>query len=568
MTDTSDAAYQMALRDSMQKAGNGRDLVVAKPRAKRRARTINQPSREIAARMYHSAKASRLTGNFATSNSSADFELNSSLRDMRGRSRQLVRDSSFAKRAKIIVQNNIIGSGIGMQAQVSTTRGELNDRVNDAIEDGWCEWGCAEYCHTGGGLHFADMERLFMGQVFEAGEIFIRKHYTAFGGSKVPFALEIIEPERIADESLAQLQPQVAGAIIRNGIEQDRFGRPVAYYVRLRHPGDFFYSVNERDKIERIPAEQIMHLRIIDRWPQTRGEPWMHAAIRKLNDMDGYSEAEIVAARGGANYMASLKTTSSATAIAQLQPGDTSGQRQLELEPGTVMQLLPGEELDWHAPNRPNTAIEPFMRYMLREMAAGVGCSYESLSRDYSQSNYSSSRLALLDDRDLWRMIQGWFIRNCRLPLHKEFLKQAVLAGAIPEISLMQYALDSSKFEKVLFKPRGWGWIDPTKEVEAYKEAVKAGFTTVTDVIAATGGGQDIEDVLATRRRELKMMDPESKETGQMKLVFDTSPEIYTAEATKANAAGKKPDDGEAEAQTDASPPKPSRSGGSVVPLR
>jgi capsid protein len=49
--------------------------------------------------------------------------------------------------------------------------------------------------------------------------------------------------------------------------------------------------------------------------------------------------------------------------------------------------------------------------------------------------------------------------------------------------------------------------VDPTKEVAAYKEAIKAGLTTVTDVIAATAGGLDIEDVLATRKRELELME-------------------------------------------------------------
>ena len=59
----------------------------------------------------------------------------------------------------------------------------------------------------------------------------------------------------------------------------------------------------------------------------------------------------------------------------------------------------------------------------------------------------------------------------------------------------------------MLFKPRGWSWVDPTKEVAAYKEAIKAGLTTVTDVIAATGGGMDIEDVVKTRKRELAMFE-------------------------------------------------------------
>jgi lambda family phage portal protein len=164
------------------------------------------------------------------------------------------------------------------------------------------------------------------------------------------------------------------------------------------------------------------------------------------------------------------------------------------------------------------------MRYILREVASGIGVSYESLSRDYSQSNYSSSRLALLDDRDLWRMLQGWFIRNFRQPIHKAWLQQAVLARAIPGISIDEYASNMRKFEDVRFKPRGWSWVDPTKEVQAYKDAVLCGFKTVTSVIAETAGGQDIEDVLGERRRELDMM-------AEYDLKFETEPQEVAAPA-------------------------------------
>ncbi len=171
-------------------------------------------------------------------------------------------------------------------------------------------------------------------------------------------------------------------------------------------------------------------------------------------------------------------------------------------------------------PNRPNSALDPFLRYMLREMAAGVGTSYESLSRDYSQSNYSSSRLALLEDRDSWRALQQWFIRMFRDRLHRVWLQRASAARAIAGVSFADYAADPKKFSAVSFKPRGWSWVDPTKEVEAYKEAVKAGFTTVADVVAETAGGRDLEEVLDQRRRELDEMEEEG-------LVFDTSPEAY-----------------------------------------
>ena len=183
------------------------------------------------------------------------------------------------------------------------------------------------------------------------------------------------------------------------------------------------------------------------------------------------------------------------------------------------------------------------MRMMLREVAAGTGSSYESLSRDYSQSNYSSSRLALIDDRDLWRTLQRWFIRDFMQPVYKQWLHQAILSGAIPSINIQEYAANPTKFEAVRFKPRGWSWIDPTKEVEAYNEAVLAGYTTVGRVIDLTGDGADLEDILKERKRELEMM----KEAG---LVFSTDPsavEIPVKETPAKDEPEPKDDDDEPE---------------------
>jgi lambda family phage portal protein len=477
--------------------------------------------------MYNSAQASRLTSGFNGSNSSADNELVSSLQLLRTRSRQLVRDTAFAKRARVIVVNNVIGHGMGMQAEVKTSRDAFAESVNDSIEKAWEEWSCGEDCHTGGTLHFADFERACFGQIFEAGEVFIRIHRRAFGDSKIPFALELIEAERLADD-YSQPGPVAPGAQVRMGVEVDGFFRPLAYWIRNAHPSEIRFTGDSSIKMERVDAEDIFHLRIVDRWPQTRGEPWMHSVIRKLNDIDGYTEAEIIAARSAASYMGFIESDNTDDPNNEVQE---DGSLQTELSPGIIDRLRPGEKFNFAAPNRPNANAEAFLRFMLREMAAGTGVSYESLSRDYSQSNYSSSRLALLDDRDLWKTFQLWWMRAFRKELHSEWLQAAVLSGAV-NIPIAQYAQDAGKFEAVSFKARGWSWVDPTKEVEAYKEAVKAGFITVADVIAQTGNGTDLEDVIEGRRRELDMMD-------QADLEFDTSPEVYNSAAAKDQALAK-----------------------------
>jgi lambda family phage portal protein len=454
-------------------------------------------------RMYGGARNTKTTGYFGTSQTSADAELQSSLPQLRSRSRQMVRDSGYAKRAKAILVNNIIGTGVGLQAQVLATRGELNTRVNDDIERAHREWARADACHTGGTLHFSDMERALCGEVAEAGEVFVRLHMRRFGNSQVPLALEMIEAERLAD-GIGMPGPAVEGGEIRMGVEVDRFQRPVAYHIRQRHGGDIRPGAGATDRVERVPADEIIHLRLTTRWPQTRGEPWFHTAVRKLDDVNEYSQHEISAARASAAYFATIKTPESPNPL-QDETDDT-GAGTMNIESLTIQELRPGEELDFHTPNRPNSAFSEFMRAMLREIAAGVGTSYESLSRDYSQSNYSSSRLALLDDRDGYRALQQWWVRSFRDPLYRLWLQQAVLARAVTAIPVEAFGTDMERYHAVLWKLRGWSWVDPTKEVTAYKEAVKAGFTTVTDVIAQTAGGMDIEDVIGTRKRELEML--------------------------------------------------------------
>ncbi len=480
-------------------------VVLADWNKKRQAERARKTQAKVGERMYAGAQLNRLTNDWSALNTSADSEIVTSLRLLRARSRQLVRDNEYAKRAVQVVQNNIVGSGIGLQAQVVNARGKLMEGLNDQIESAWEEWTDRKTCHTAGLLGFADMERLIVGNLVENGEVIIRKVKQPFGGSKIPLALEVIEADRLMDQWQTARAPN--GNAIRMGVEIDGWGRPVAYWVYPTHPGDYQFTTFMPSKFLRIPADEIIHLYIIDRWPQSRGVPWFHATLVRLHNMAGYEQAEIVAARASANIVGFIKTPEPVVPDA-IQ----NGQRVVDTAPGEFKTLLPGEDFVGFNPSRPNSALEPFMRYMLRSFAAGVGVSYESVSRDYSQSNYSSSRLALLDDRDLWRVLQGWLIRNFRNEIHREWLGASVLAG---KITANDYFSNPAKYQRVRFKPRGWSWIDPTKEVMAYKLAVRSGFMTVGDVVAQTGGGADVEDVFKQRREELDMM-------AEMDLVFDT----------------------------------------------
>lgn len=464
-------------------------------------------------RMYQGATISRLTSDWVSSGTSADSEIRGSLTRLRNRSRQLVRDNDFARQAIRTVQNNVVGTGIGFQSQVRMQRGSgrLDQAVNDAIEMAWKTWGRKENCDVGGRLSFSDIERLIVRSVAESGEVIVRLVQQQFGSSTVPLGIEIIESDLLLDD-MNGTAPN--GNEIRMGVEIDRWGRPTAYYFEggFRHPGDFQFpaSTGAGPRYNRIPADEILHLYLVERPGQTRGVPWLSSAIERMHHLHGYEQAEVVAARASSALMGFVQSPEG-----ELY-GDAveNGERLTDFRPGMFHYLNPGETVVVPNLTRPGGEFDPFMRAMLRAVAAGVGCSYESLSKDFSQSNYSSSRLSLLEERDNWKQLQQWLISNFHQPLFERWLDLAVLSGAL---DLPRYETDPTFYRRPRWMPRGWQWVDPAKEVKAAMEAVQAGFKTQAEIIAEAGG--DIEEVFRERRRELDLAE-------ELGLDFSTKVEV------------------------------------------
>ena len=61
---------------------------------------------------------------------------------------------------------------------------------------------------------------------------------------------------------------------------------------------------------------------------------------------------------------------------------------------------FPGEKVTLTKPSHPNSVFEAFERASLRNIASAMGMTYEQLSMDWGQVNYSSARAALLE---VWR---------------------------------------------------------------------------------------------------------------------------------------------------------------------
>ena len=463
-------------------------------------------------RNYAGAATNRLTSDWVSQGTSADSEVKNSLRALRNRARSLVRDSDFAKSALRAVKNNVIGQGIKHQAQVRMVRGgRLDERLNGLVEHEWKKWGKAKNCHAGSMLSWSDIQRLCLNSMIESGEVFVRFVYQQFGDSKVPLGLEILEADFLDDDYTGV---ESNGNRVRMGVEIDEWGRPVAYHFLTFHPGDYQFSygnIAQKRRI-RVPAEDIIHLYTAERPGQTRGITAFASAIMRLNNLKGYEEAEIIAARASSAMMGFVRTPDQEL----FEDGTFDDQSVLDFAPGSIRRLAPGEEMQFFSPSRPDDAFTPFVAQMLRAVASGVGCSYTQVSSDFSQSNYSSSRLELLETRAHYKTLQQYMIETLCQRVYEKWMDMAVMSGAL---RLPGFDIDPDRYYESKWIAPAAQFVDPQKEAEAYKSLVRSGIMTLSQVISLHGG--DFEELMRQRQHELAMLD-------ELGIVTDTDPSAVT----------------------------------------
>ena len=450
-----------------------------------------QPRRR---RSYAGAIVSRLTSDWMSTQASADAEIRTSIKKLRDRSREMVRNNPYAKQAKRTTQVNVVGSGIKLQSQVQQVRGRKpSEAINRLIEEKWHLWTRAQHCDVAGRHSFQMMEWLATGALPESGEALFRVIRRPFGGSRVPLALEMIESDVLDEEyqgpTLTKLNEW------RMGVEINEWGRPVRYAFLTRHPGDYWFqnAPQKGDKHVFLPAADVIHLFIPERPQQNRGVPWFHSVMADAHQLQGYEEAAVIRARAGASVMGFVTSPEG-----ELDGDDVEADRRIsEFEPGMWKYLEPGQNVSVPNISSPDQQYEMFVKNKVRRFASGFGCSYETLSRDFSETNYSSSRLSLLEDREHWKVIQSYLIENFHNRVFREWLDLAVLAGELP---FDDYDARPERYDTPRWMARGWDWVDPLKEAKAYRQMEQAGYMTKAQIVAKLGG--DFFDNLTEFSRE------------------------------------------------------------------
>ena len=155
---------------------------------------------------YDGAGHGKRLGNWYPSSSSINALLTSSLSILRSRSHDLVRKNPYAANAV----DSIVSKDAAFQKK---------------IQELWLNW--TDEADAAGLCDFYDLQALVLRSVIESGECFVRLKIDK-SNATVPLKLQVLESEHL-DSSKDSILPN--GNIVRSGIEFDKHGKRVAYYL-------------------------------------------------------------------------------------------------------------------------------------------------------------------------------------------------------------------------------------------------------------------------------------------------------------------------------------------------
>ena len=445
-------------------------------------------------RKYEGASKGRRTKWWNASNSSAPAESAGVLPTLRARSRDLVRNNPYAARGIDVIVANVVG-GRGIVTDIKNI--ESQER-KDAIQRAWNAWSQTTACDFEGRLTFAGMQRLVMRAVAEGGEIVVRRRFLSRAprvigpdGVEVqvpPVQLQLLEGDHL-DSTMLDFQNPKSGNQIIQGIEFDSQGRRVAYHLLKSHPGSsYLFKTGKRDTV-RLPVDEVRHVFRPDRAGQIRGIPWLAPVIIRMRDFDEYEDAQLMRQKIASLFCAFVQDTEG------IEDSETEEEKALgeKMEPAQIEFLPPGRSVTLANP----PTVENYKEYasvMLHSFAAGLGITFESMTTDYGEVNFSSARMGHLD---MQRNIDTWqrqiMIDQFAQPTFDWFV------SGLPFIGLDSAGVDSN------WTPPRREMVDPTKEIPATIKAIRGGVLTLSEAIKQTG--RDPEAFVAEYKKDYELLD-------------------------------------------------------------
>lgn len=432
-------------------------------------------------RAYDGAKAGRRGASFTAGATSANVEIGSALARLRDRSRDLARNTWAGQRILDVHVGHTIGTGIHA---VPDTGRDRDDRILGELWPEWCEASDVEGIHCFGG-----QQAIAYRSMLEGGDSIIRRiPLRSDSGERIPLKLQVLESDFIdatRDQGVFEGQPS------RLGVGLGQWDRRTGYWLHTQHPGDFTFQGAPYNSQFVDRADAIQLYRPL-RAGQVRGVPVFAPILMSSRDLADVMDAIVVKQRIEASFSAFVTRNEDGSPLSP-KKGDKRGE---VLRPGTITYLEDGEKVTFGQPSGQGQYEQVWLTTLMG-MAAGAGLTFDQVTGDLRQANYSSLRAGKIEQRRLTEQVQAHI-------LVPQLMRR--VTGWFTDAAIMSGAL----------KPRKGGYrfdyimpavepIDPRKDLEADILAVRAGRMTPQEFIGSWG--QDWRKVVSDTKAFFQVID-------------------------------------------------------------
>lgn len=411
-------------------------------------------------------------------------------RMLRARARSLCQNNPYMAKALRSLAANIVGEGI--RAASRAKRPAMRARI-DAL---WAQW--VSVADADGRADFYGLQSMALRAMKQDGEVLIRiRTRRPEDGLPVPLQLQLLEIDYL---DTTKTQNLGNGFSVTQGIEHNPIGQVTAYWLFDQHPGDAAYSATLSTwQSRRIPADQIIHLYELERPGQQRGITAFAPVIARARDLAIFEDAEI--ARKQNEALLSVFVSGDGQDFSIPVPGGSMAAAQERAAAvGQLGTLTGGAIIGTNG--QTVTVAQPaavpgyadYVRVQLYALAAGLGVTYEMLTGDLSQVNFSSSRMGAIEFRRQAAQTQ-WHVmvpRFCQ-PVWDAFIAAAELSGA----------LDKPDAACEWTTPR-WDYVNPLQDVQADTAAISTGLCSLSEKLRERG--YEPEQVFAEMGRDYQAL--------------------------------------------------------------
>jgi lambda family phage portal protein len=464
----------------------------------------------------------------------------------------MTRNDAFALSGVSLHRDNIVGSqfmlnskpklkALGMDETWGTEFSEEVEAKFSLWAESFNNWPDAARRNT-----LTSMVRLAVGVYLKGGELLATAEWSRDTDRPYRTAIQMIALDRLSNPSDQVYDMERT----RGGVRLNAAGAPLGYYIRNASRGgmwDWKQSVSwsyvrARNSFGR---PQVIHIMEQDRPGQTRGVSQLSAALKEMRITKRFRDITLQNAVVNASFAAAIESElPSAQVFEALGGGDVGSSivnyaqqflgaisayagnaRNMQIDGVKIPHLMPGTKLNMLPMGNPGGVGGEFEQSLLRYLAADLGVSYEQLSKDYSETNYSSARAGMTET---WKFMQSrkrMVADRFATMVFRLWFEEAVNMGEITAMNArsvpnMYDGLNMEAFCECDWIGASRGQIDELKETQAAILRIKNRLSTYEEEIGRMGKDwRPMFQQIAREQGVMKELEIETEETNAMNAV-------------------------------------------------